>query len=507
MSRPSSLPVRFSGVLLLLAAQAGADHLVIDDPANLRADAIVQWSDFSTVHNTEIPDLHGFTPSDGGIPVKPWGTPDSTVTIFNDPGHGLSTPGVLLANSGPSPLHVYFDRPIQGFGFVLEHLHNAGATCWVHFFAYGTGQYLYTVQRSVADGGPVFLGAVDPAARIGVVGVYTAPLNPGEAAENSFVIDNPRFTLPSGDPEGLGLPVAATFMADVSTTHTYLHLGLRPPRPVPATEQATLDNDNAFDLLELFPGLRGGDYIRFGRRGLSLIPGTTQMNPVLGVFTQTEVIHDGSTLRRLPAPLPAGRGYYTRETTEGPFPTPTNIPEDFAIGESTLVAVPANARYLMLSLAQPSLSATPVKVEIDHIPRQPFLDWVASYGLHGANADPSRDVGGLSLLEAYAFGKDPLRPDLQAGDFAFSPRVSPRGGPGRLNLTFGGRLNAGLRYAGEFSSDLLHWDRAEGTNVFPILIDGERNRALFEAIDPNPGNGSRRFGRIVIEDASLPAEP
>jgi hypothetical protein len=140
-----------------------------------------------------------------------------------------------------------------------------------------------------------------------------------------------------------------------------LHEGLNPVGRTPETLNAVEDNANTHDLNVYFPALRAGDLLRFERQGVSIQGG--QVNPVLAVFTRTQVIKKGTDFRRLPSALEAGRDYYTPRAGSGAFPTATNIPEDFLVGTSTFVPVPAESRYLMFSLAQPTTSAGPIRVK------------------------------------------------------------------------------------------------------------------------------------------------
>ncbi len=483
-----------TGLILSLSClllKAGAAPFVLNSSADLRSDATVSWSDLSSTDGTVIPDLHPFTPSDGGTPVKPWAPNDSTVTISNSGTSELG--GVLLANSGSGQIYFYFDRAVQGLGFLVESPNAAGpVTYFMNCFAFGTGTYFTTIAIDSPDGSPVFFGFVDPEARIGTVGFRSS-------AESDFLISNLHMQLPV--PEELDpatLPVSTTVTLPVSNTASYLHEGLNPRAETPATDDATEDNDNAYDLDALFPDLRGGDFIHFERLGYSRLSGVRQNN-LLGLFARTEAIAAGSEFRRVETPLEAGTDFYTGSIDSGSFDTPTNLSQDFRIGTSSFVSVPDRARYLLLTLAQPSASASPLQVRISHIEHDVFQQWVASQGMHGANAelDSDLDGDGLSLIEEFVFSKNPSVADGADADFAFRPKLNPLSEPGELSLIFGARADAPLRYWAEFSSDLIQWDRLPQPIDQPFFGDNVGTRALFMTSDPV--GGPKRFGRIFIE--------
>lgn len=401
--------------------------------------------------------------------------------------------GMVLANTGEGGVYLYANRALQGIGVMIGHQAGVSATYQLDYFG-SDGGYLGSVSAPSPGGAgqPVFLGVVDPEARIWTIGLHAAP-------GNALVLSNPVFQVPAASTDDpTTLPVAGQVTLEVSPTVTYLHEGLNPVGTTAATEDATEDNANAHDLQEHFPAVRAGDFLRFERLGISIQSG--QINPVLAVFTRTPVIGEGSKFRRLPTALEAGRDHYTGTVSNGPFATATNIPEDFLIGDSTFVSVPADARYLMTSLARPSREAGEIGVRVSHVPRRVFEEWLARQGLHGANAalDHDLDGDGLTLLEEFAFQKDPTvsdaRPDL---NFAFAPKLGQFGAGGRMSLVFGGRLNAPLRYTAQFSSDLITWQTVPSSAVTPLLTDGANDRALFEVLDTM--TGPRRFGRIRIE--------
>lgn len=491
MLSPNFSGFRVVGVALLLAATGDAAPFQVNASSELRADGTLLWSGFSTVDGAAVPNFVsvGTTRTDTQFTVV--GGEPTSMTIWN-PG-GAPGAGAMLANSGPGGVYLFSSRALQGIGVVIGHQAGVSATYQLDYFGEG-GVYLGSVsaQSPGGAGQAVFLGVVDPTARIWIVGLHAAP-------GNALVLSNPVFQVPPASTDDpASLPVAGQATWEVSPTETYLHEGLRSTGATAATTNAVVDNSNAHDLRSDFPTIRAGDLLRFERRGLSIQGG--QINPVLAVFTRSPEIREGTAFRRLPTALEAGRDFYTAETGNGAFPTATNIPEDFVIGESTFVSVPADARYVMTSLARPSREAGPIGVKVSHVPRRVFEAWLAGQGLHGPNAALDRDLDGdgLSLLEEFAFQKDPTvadaRPDL---NFAFAPKLGQPGPGGRIALVFGGRLNAPLRYTAEFSADLITWQSVPASAVTPLLTDGAKDRALFEVLDTM--TGPRRFGRIRIE--------
>lgn len=493
-----------SFILLLSMAYSFAQvaftaPFVLESSADLRNDAVVDWSDFSTTDNTVIPDLHPFAPSDSGAPVKPWANNDSTVTIENSADSELE--GVLLSNSGPGQIFFYMDRPVQGMGFWVESPGGGPVTYSLDCFAYGTGTYLTTIEVESPDGSPVFFGFVDSEARFSTVGFRSS-------TGNHFLISNLHLQLPvpkTVDPTTL--PVTSTQTLSVSNTATYLHEGFETRIETPATDNAVDDNANAYDLSDLFPGLRGGDFIHFERLGYSRLSGVSE-NSLLGLFTQTEEIAAGREFRRVSTPLEAGTDFYTGSISNDAFKTPTNIPQDFRIGTSSFVSVPDRARYLLFSLAQPSPRASPLNVRISHIEHDAFLQWAAGQGMHGSNAHPDTDLDGdgLRLIEEFVFTKDPTVKDGTDEDFAFLPKLNPLAQPGVLSLIFGARVDAPVRYWAEFTSDLTSgpsaWERMPEPIDQPFSNNADATRALLITTDPD--SGPVRFGRIVIEYTPRP---
>ena len=178
--------------------------------------------------------------------------------------------------------------------------------------------------------------------------------------------------------------------------------------------------------------------------------------------------------------------------------TPTNIPQDFLVADRTFIEVPQSARYVMFTRVTPLASATPVSVTVSHIPRETFNAWVTALGLVGSLAHPQSDLDGdgLTLLEEFAFQKNPTQQDANArADYSFAPIVDASGTPGYLRLLFGARTDGPIRFSAEVSSDLSLWQRLPDSAIQPLLSsDGS---ALFRVFDPT--SGPRRFGRLIVE--------
>lgn len=477
-------------VCLMWSAAKGAPFRV-NSAADLAEDGRLFWTTISAVDGSVVANgtTAGTTRGDTNFMLV--GGDPTTMSIWN-PG-GAPGGGAMLANTGPGGVYLFANRALQGIGVMIGHQASVSATYQLDYFG-SDGGYLGSVSKaSPGSGGePVFLGVVDPEARIWTIGLHAGP-------GNSLVLSNPVFQIaPIATEDPAVLPVAAQVTLQVEPVDTYLHEGLNSVGSTPETVNAVEDNANAHDLNTHFSGLRAGDILRFERQGLSLQGG--QINPLMAVFTRTQVIKKGTEFRRLPTALDAGSDFYTPQVRDGAFTTGTNIPEDFLVGVSTFVSVPADARYLLFSLAQPSPAAGPIRVKVSHIPRRVFEDWLDRNGLHGNNAalDADLDGDGLKLLEEFAFQKDPTVPDARPDlDFAFAPKLGQLSSNGRISLVFGGRLNAPLRYTAEFSADLITWESRPTSAVIPLLTDAVNNRALFEVVDTM--TGPRRFGRIRIE--------
>jgi hypothetical protein len=405
--------------------------------------------------------------------------------------------GVLLANSGPGQIDFYFDRAVQGLGFMIESQHVGPVTYYLNCYAIDGSGYFLTVAVKSADGGPVYFGFVDPDARIGIVSLRSD-------AGNDFLVGEMTQQLPTTEfVDPAALPVVASESIVVSNTASYLHEGLNVRWETPATDSAAADNANVYDLSVMFPNLSAGDYIHFERLGYSLRANRTQ-NQLMGLFSTSETIKRGREFQRVDAALDAGTDFYTAQVKGDNFNTPSNISQDFIIGSSSFVSVPDGARYIMLSLQEPSADVSPLGLRMSHIQHDAFAEWIAARGMHGPNADPDADLDGdgLTLLEEFAFNKDPSVSDGEAADFAFQPKLSPLAAPGELSLVFGARMNAPVRYWAEYSSDLVTWDRLPDPINQPFFLDGAGGSGLFMTSDPD--SGPTRFGRIAIEYISRP---
>lgn len=483
---------------ILIPLPLAAAPFALEDASQLRADFSTAWSAFSSVHNTPVPDGTVFATSIGGPGISVSSTSSANLTIWNQ------SAGVLLADPGPDGITLDLNRSVQGVGLWIQH-RQAVAAEYAMDFQDGVGQSLFSVVTSSpgTPGPAAFLGGVDPEGRVRRV-VITA--TPG----NLFTVTDPQFQLKRGPVTDFSsLPVASQQTLEISPTDTYLHQGLGNLRADAFSDTATMTNENAFRLSALFPALRAGDMIRAERLGASMLPGGL-MNHLIGVFSRTQILEDGATFGRVTGAIPAGIDFYTDKVNGPTFSTPTNIPQDFLIGDSNFIKVPNGAAYLFFSLARPGTSSTPLQVRLSHIPRAQFSEWAATFGLHGNLADPQSDLDGdgLTLLEEFAFMKNPTAPDSGTpADYAFVPRLAQNSGASRrITLLFGARLDGPLRYKAEFSSDLVNWnDVVESSGVVPFYPDeSDSSRSVFSVTDP--GTGPKRFGRIRIEQVT-PSSP
>lgn len=450
----------------------------------IRTDATVTWADFSTTHGTAVPASTGFTPSDGGSPV----TVSSAGGLFIHSQGGLSTPGVLLGNnSQPMSISLGGDT-VQGISFIVEHLSIVQAEYSVSFFAENGDSLGTIVTPSPGDrGNPAFIGFVDPDARIASFTVDSTPSN--RVAITNLTLQR-RPPAPALD----SLPVASSVTLEISPNETYLHQGLSFfSRRSTETTTAVADNDNTFDLLALFPTLRPGDVIRFQRSGI--IRTEDGINNLAAALSSSETLLAGDEFTRIPSVIPVGSPIITPSISNRGIPTPTDIAGDFIVPDSAFITLPGGARYLFTSLQQPSGRTAAPNLRLSHIPRRPFLEWIASLGLVGPLADPSGDLDGdgLSLLEEFAFAKDPTFSDAGAQDFSFTPFIAAASP--RLRLNIGVRRDAPLRYLPEYSEDLVIWETQPETSLSTLTTAG--GRAILTTSDPI--GGPRRFGRIRIE--------
>ena len=496
------LPLLLALLSVAAVPAARSEPLGVLDSASIRPDGKLAWSAFSSINGFPVPEGTTLATTNPGVTFTASAT-ESFLSIFNSP--YFYTPGILLRSLGPGKVTLTASRNLQAFGIVVEHPNAVLPTYELEFFDQaGVSLGIVSASPPGGNGDPQFIGLVDPAARIRSIRISAAPEN------NTLALGEPVFTVPAGTGDNLALlPVDSQVQVTVDAHATYLHRGLRPPLPVPPTADATAvaqpgHNVNAFDLQAKFPTIAAGDIRRCERQGIALKDGF--INNLAGVFTRTPEIGDGRELQRLPTAIAAGTPVYTPFIggSFGSIETPTNISEDFQIGVSTFTSLPAGGRYLMLSFTSPGASG-PVGLLISHIRRQPFLDWVASLGLHGSLADPAGDLDGdgLSLLEEFAFRKDPTASDNGGpGDFAFAPRPRRNEGGG-LSLTFGARMNAGLGYQAEFSSNLKDWLPAAESSTVPALIGPQGDRAVFTILDPLDGGGApARFGRLIITSSA-----
>ncbi len=473
-----------------------ADPLALHDRGDLRADFSIDFTEAGPPTGTVVPNDFAFTPGDAGPSVTVRNEGPGAMTLFTGDG-GYFTTGTLLFQPGPGSLAIFTGRAVQGFGVTMETNFLERATYTLEALT-ASSEIIATAtgESSGAGGEPVFLGVLDPAARIEMVRLYCGPSGP-----NSFVLSHPVFQIaaaPSDHPSTL--PVMAGFGFKVDGVATYLHEGLN--SATPATETATEDNPNVLDLQDetRFPSLRGGDVLRFQ----AAFAGGG--NPLMGLLSRTEEIKAGHHFVRVPGALNAGSNYPTSPASNGPFPTPTDIGSDFVIGARSYVEVPSGTRYLMFSLAQPSPGFSGA-VQVDWIPRTLFENWLLTYGLTGglagATADPDGD--GLNNIEEFAYGKDPTSSDAGTpANFAFAPngRLAGTGLDERLVLSFGGLATGPVRYRPAFSSDLADWQIGSPLTISAILFNDGATRAVFQTADPT--GGARRFGRILVEPLPRP---
>lgn len=468
----------------------------LDTSTELREDGRLRWSDFSSNHADPAPTGVALTTTASGITMTLGAEGTTSFSIRN--AGGLFTNGVLLNCSGPGSLRLTPSEPVQGMGVTFEHISSTQATYQLQALD-AAGSVIATVSAPSpgAQGNPRFIGVTDPESRIASVILSADPAN-------TFVITDPIFQnddLPEDDYSLL--PVASSKTFPLSATDTYLHQGLSPKSLQAFTDDASEDNQNAYSLAEEFPGFKAGDLLRFERLGISYRNNVTNVIPPLAVFTGSETIFEGKAFKRLPDPIEAGRDHYTNQTSQGPFSTPTNIPEDFLIGTSTFVPIPAGANFLLFSMAEPGPDIFPTDVRVSHIPRAVFQDWLDTYGLHGPLAAPDSDLDGdgLTLIEEFAYLKNPTeRDEGTTVPYGFAPKISPLGGSGDLILTYGARTDAPLVFSAEFSDDLSNWQTAPEASLGALLSDSDNPRSLFIARDP--GNGPKRFGRIGVRLSS-----
>lgn len=464
----------------------------ITDAGNVRGDMVADWAGFSTVDGTVFPDFEPIPTSDAGRQLLVLGVGAS---VRNRPGTSLG--GVLLSNPGERQVFLYPPEGVQGFGVVIEHLAAGPAELRLNLFLGSTGEFVDSVSLKIPDGSvPTFIGFIDPDARAGIIGVES--LGGGD-----FVMGNPSLQfrrVPETDPAKL--PSVSTLTVELNPLETYFHQGFANRTADEATQTATQTNENVHDLQSFFPGLRAGDVLLLERQG-SPLDADGSANPVLGVFSGSEVLEEGTKFRRVPGAVAAGQGYQTSPiSSELGVLTPTNLPEDFVIGSATYAVMPPGARYVFLSRERPGAGLTPVAVRMGHIPRLVFEAWVEERGLVGSLADPNGDADGdgLRLIEEFVYGKDPMLVDSQKRKaFSFAPFADEASGrQGRLVMLFGARRDGPVSARAQVSSNLTDWTTLPENAVQPLLGDGTSDgRAVFGFTDPV--GGPRRFGRLKLE--------
>jgi hypothetical protein len=383
----------------------------------------------------------------------------------------------------------------------LEGLSAGPSTFRLNFYR-SNGSFLFSSSEFTTEPGqPLWIGLLDPDARIGIVGI-------SESGGEGFLVSRPSFQFPTPPPPALAdLTPSANFEMEISQSATYLHEGHVPIGTSAATDQASVTNDNAIDLRGIFPNLRAGDVLRLQRLGAGL-DANGNLNRLMGVLSATDVILGGTAFNRVPGAIPAGESYYTApvRTKYGSIRTPTNIAADFVIGFTTHVTLNERARYLFLSRETPGASGPPVRLRISHLPRNQILDWIASFGLVGPNADLSSDLDGdgLTLLEEFIVRKNPTLPDAEdAEDYSFTAKRDPLANPGELSIIFGGRADGPFRIRSEFSSDLVTWEPG-GEPSAALATEGPERLSVFRVNDPNPNPGFERFVRLKLEYLSRP---
>lgn len=467
----------------------------VDDPADLREDARATWSDWSTVSGTPVPNNQTFATSDGGPALAVWTEDSGSLTLMDTAG-GYFLNGIVLANNGDLRTIIDFSRGVQGFGLTIEHQLAVATTYTVDCFD-SDGQFLFTIERDSpgSQGNPAFLSAVDPQARIHFIAIRAG------LGGNAVLITDPILQLPYVAATDLDqLPVEGTATVTVDPVDTYLHRGFNGGnRDDPGTDRAAEERPNAHSLLEWFADLHPGDLLRIERFGTVFDGAGT--NHVCGLLSRSDELLRGSKIARVPAAISTGNSVFTPSIAGvSGIQSPTNIAADFLVTSDTLVVVPAGARYLFFSRAQPDPAARPLRVRVSHIRRNVFKEWVMQLGLHGSFADPMADFDGdgLSLLEEFFFFKNPFVADASAVDaFSFVPRLVSD--DGRLSARLGARSGVPVSFVAEFSSDLVHWEPVPQEAIQPILRDlsGDYGRAIFNIIDPDPG--PQRFFRSRTE--------
>ncbi|MDQ8195817.1 hypothetical protein QEH59_15395 [Coraliomargarita sp. SDUM461004] len=468
----------------------------VEVEGNLRLDFSASWTEFSSIDGTAVPDGTQILSSDGSTSMEVQG---DALSIVNRAGFSLS--GVLLENSGTGSVFLYPPVDVQGFGVYIEATESIAVEYTATAYTAG-GSFIasITVPSPGTGGEAAYLGLIDPTGAIGI-------LELSSTNSNRFVVAAPQFQVKrvaESDPSNL--PVASTETVTVSPAQSYLHEGLIGRKATAATTSAVTDFENIVDLQTLFPSIRVGDYLRLERIGVSFT--NRRLNQLLGVFTETEEIEAGAEFDRLPTAIDAGTNFYTDKISgDGAFSTPTNIPEDFIIGASTYLAAPLNTRYLMFSFSEPTVDAPNYSVRMSHIPRQPFIDWAVEFGLHGANLelDSDLDGDGLTLIEEFAFFRDPTIGDSEAGISGTGSGVLPflarEPLPDFLTVLFEARSDAPLRYRVQTSENLINWDTLPEGDIGVLEVETQEGQAVFFL--RTAAGGSRLFARVITEYVPL----
>lgn len=485
-------PLRLIWILLTfgLSTLCPAKPFTVTNINNLRLDAQIRWADLLTSPPSQVLPLGTALDTTIGGP---------TVTVSANNGNiphivqrdDAPLPGVYAICGPQSSFQLNLSNAVQGFGAIMEPETPAQTRFIIEFFS---PSYQFVSRTNViSDGGPVYVGSIDPDSNYYLMLIYA--VDEVSKLRVPFYIGDLDFQFQPELTPLPELPISATTSVDIAPLDTYLHRGISARYLIPETTTAVEDHANAYDLLELFPNLRAGDYLLLERQGVSLYDG--RINALLAVFMSDETLLASNEFNRVPSAIKAGRSYYTTLTSapDSQFDTPTNIPQDFAVSSQTFIPMPTGARYIFFSKAIPTADGGPLSVKLSRIEHRAFDDWLALYGLWGENARPESDLDhdGLTLIEEFAFGNDPTTQDATARDFAFAPNgiFSGQG----MRLAFGARTDRQLRYHAEFSDDLVEWDRVEDVSIL-LSDDSGLRRAVFAADDPNPG--PHRFGRIII---------
>lgn len=139
---------------------------------------------------------------------------------------------------------------------------------------------------------------------------------------------------------GLTAPVAqaGTYTLTVDPSLTFLH-----------TNQDTAGSTVAIDLWAL--GIHEGDSLLLERLGAFAPHGTGAADDhaagMIGVFSSTNELLDGSFLNRVTGAIDAGTDVTTSVSYYGAMAS--NITQDFAIGNGTTLTAPVGGRYLFVA--------------------------------------------------------------------------------------------------------------------------------------------------------------